>query len=117
MSEEIRCAHILVKHSGSRNPVSRRTGEKVVIDEKTAIQKLQQMLDGDLGEALTFDNFPKFASENSDCGSFSKQGDLGFFKRGQMQKPFEEAAFALLVHEMSGIVRSDSGYHLIIRIA
>eukprot|EP00970_Alexandrium_tamarense_P002610 scaffold367_cov202-Alexandrium_tamarense.AAC.22 len=43
--------------------------------------------------------------------------DLGFFGRGMMQKPFEDASFALQVGEMSGIVSTDSGLHLIYRIA
>ena len=60
--------------------------------------------------------FPKYAQERSDCSSFSRNGDLGFFGRGQMQKPFEDASFALKVGEMSSVVSTDSGYHLIYRI-
>jgi parvulin-like peptidyl-prolyl isomerase len=62
-------------------------------------------------------SFPKYALERSDCGSFQNNGDLGFFGPGMMQQPFEEASFALQVGEMSGIVSTDSGYHLIFRIA
>jgi len=61
--------------------------------------------------------FPKYAAERSDCSSFSRNGDLGFFGRGAMQKPFEVASFALQPGEMSGIVETDSGCHLIYRIA
>jgi NIMA-interacting peptidyl-prolyl cis-trans isomerase 1 len=57
------------------------------------------------------------AAERSDCSSHRKNGDLGFFGRGMMQKPFEDASFGLNVGEMSGIVSTDSGYHLIYRIA
>ena len=57
------------------------------------------------------------AAERSDCSSCRNNGDLGFFGRGQMQKPFEDASFGLNVGEMSGIVSTDSGYHLIYRIA
>lgn len=63
------------------------------------------------------DAFPKYASERSDCSSFKNQGDLGFFGHGMMQAPFEEASFALQPGEMSGIVSTDSGLHLIYRIA
>ena len=61
--------------------------------------------------------FPKYAAARSDCSSFKAKGDLGFFGRGDMQRPFEEASFALQPGQMSGIVSTDSGYHLIYRIA
>ena len=41
--------------------------------------------------------FEELATVNSDCSSASRGGDLGMFGRGQMQKPFEEASFALKV--------------------
>lgn len=63
------------------------------------------------------DAFPKYAQARSDCSSFSRQGDLGLFGPGMMQKPFEDASFALQPGEMSSIVSTDSGYHLIYRIA
>lgn len=63
------------------------------------------------------ESFPKYAASRSDCGSFQNNGDLGFFGPGMMQKPFEDASFALQVGEMSGIVSTDSGLHLIYRIA
>ena len=56
------------------------------------------------------------ASEHSDCGSCRKGGDLGYFTRGQMQKPFENASFALKIGYMTGIVDTDSGSHIIMRI-
>ena len=63
------------------------------------------------------ESFPKYAKERSDCSSFKNNGDLGFFGPGMMQKPFEDASFALEKDQMSGIVSTDSGYHLIYRIA
>ena len=55
--------------------------------------------------------------EKSECGSALKGGDLGMFGRGQMQKAFEDAAFALQPGELSGIVDSESGIHIILRTA
>lgn len=55
------------------------------------------------------------APKESDCSSARKRGDLGYFGRGDMQKEFEDAAFALKPGEMSGIVETASGLHLIER--
>ncbi len=58
-------------------------------------------------------DFAALATEVSDCPSRERGGDLGFFSRGMMVKPFEDAAFSLNVGEISGIVRSEFGFHLI----
>lgn len=57
----------------------------------------------------------QLAQKYSDCSSAKRGGDLGPFGRGAMQKPFENAAFALNVGEMSDIIETDSGLHLIER--
>lgn len=57
--------------------------------------------------------FEDAASENSIDGSAQNGGDLGFFRRGMMVPPFEEAAFALEVGEVSEPVESQFGWHLI----
>ena len=63
------------------------------------------------------ETFEALASVHSDCSSASKGGDLGYFSSGQMQKPFEEATFALKVGELSQPVWTDSGVHIIMRTA
>ena len=58
--------------------------------------------------------FAELAKQNSqDPGSAANGGDLGFFGRGMMVKPFEDTAFALKQDEISGLVKSDFGYHII----
>lgn len=59
--------------------------------------------------------FHALAAVESHCSSAQRGGDLGSFGRGKMQPPFEAAAFALQVGQMSGPVETDSGVHLILR--
>lgn len=114
--DQVRTAHLLIKHTSSRNPVSRRTGAEVALSPEEALAELQSYEARIKSEGIDA-AFPKYAAERSDCSSNKNNGDLGFFGRGQMQKPFEDASFALNVGEMSGIVSTESGYHLIYRIA
>merc|ERR1711964_765582 len=118
LMSQIQVAHILRKHTGSRNPVSRRTDEQIDRSKEEAIKEIsiyRSELDNLTGKELTT-KFMKIASESSDCGSFKQGGDLGMFGRGQMQKPFEDASFALKIGEISDIIDTDSGIHLIIRL-
>lgn len=61
--------------------------------------------------------FERLAKEESDCSSAKRGGDLGPFTRGKMTRSFEKAAFALKIGELSDLVESDSGVHVILRIA
>lgn len=115
MSDKLRAAHLLVKYSGSRNPVSRRTNQSTAnVTEAEALVELQKWADEIREGRITFE---EAAFQRSDCGSFANHGDLGFFGPGEMMKPFEDAVRSLKVGEVSGPVKTDSGVHLIKRIA
>jgi peptidyl-prolyl cis-trans isomerase D len=59
-------------------------------------------------------SFADLAKKNSDdTGSASQGGDVGYFSRGMMVRPFEEAAFRLKPNEISDLVESDFGFHII----
>ncbi|KAL1961534.1 hypothetical protein VTN77DRAFT_1621 [Rasamsonia byssochlamydoides] len=109
---KIRCSHLLIKHRDSRRPSSWREAE-ITRTKEEAIEILrghERRIRS--GEATLGD----IAISESDCSSARKKGDLGFFGRGEMQKEFEEAAFALQPGQLSGIVETASGVHLIERI-
>lgn len=108
---EIRCSHLLVKHKGSRRPSSWRqeTITRTKEEAQEVLEEYRKQIED--GEA-TLD---ELAEKYSDCSSAKRGGDLGVFGRGQMQKPFEEAAFNLKVGQLSKIVDTDSGLHIILR--
>merc|ERR1712105_291348 len=108
---QVHCRHLLVKHSGSRRPSSWRE-EKITRSEAEAVQILKGHLARIKSGEISFEDL---ARTESDCGSAQKGGSLGFFGRGQMQKPFEEAGFSLKVGEISDIVYTESGVHIILR--
>lgn len=84
---QVRASHILVK------------------DESTAKQIKSQIEAGASFEAM--------AKEHSDCPSSAQGGDLGWFGKGQMVKPFEEAAFSQPANTVGAPVKTAFGFHLI----
>ncbi|HEX8501539.1 MAG TPA: peptidylprolyl isomerase [Pyrinomonadaceae bacterium] len=71
-------------------------------------------IEGLLARVRAGEDFAKLAGEFSDDpGSKTQGGDLGWFGRGVMVKPFEDAAFALKDGEVSGVFESPFGYHVV----
>jgi len=110
-SDKVQAKHLLVKHAESRRPSSWRQ-EVITRTKDEALEILKGYREKIVSGDATFD---ELASEYSDCSSARNDGDLGPFGRGQMQKPFEDATFALKVGEMSEPVFTDSGIHIILR--
>lgn len=109
---KVRVRHLLIKHNQSRKPSSWKEQE-ITRTKESAIEKLKSYKDEIERGDITLE---ELAKENSDCSSHSKGGDLGYFGKGEMQPPFEKAAMALQIGDLSNIVETDSGVHLIERI-
>ncbi|KAK4537523.1 hypothetical protein CDCA_CDCA12G3548 [Cyanidium caldarium] len=108
----VRARHILIKHRDVRNPVSRRTGEAVWRTPAEARQLLERVRERIVRHG---ESFERVAQAESDCSSYKRGGDLGWFAFAAMQRPFSEAAFEMLdaPGDISGIVETASGFHLI----
>ncbi|KAL2050578.1 hypothetical protein ABVK25_009248 [Lepraria finkii] len=109
---KIRAAHLLVKHRNSRRPSSWKEPE-ITRSKEEALGILREYEGRIRGGEVSLGNL---ATSESDCSSARKKGDLGFFGHGDMQKEFEQAAFALKPGEVSGVVDTASGVHLIERL-
>ncbi|KAH9203412.1 hypothetical protein DL95DRAFT_152511 [Leptodontidium sp. 2 PMI_412] len=110
-SGKIRASHLLVKHRDSRRPSSWREAEI----KRTKEEAMSIILGYEARIRSGQSPLGQLAMSESDDSSARKMGDLGFFGRGVMQKEFEEAAFQLKPGEMSHVVETASGLHLIER--
>lgn len=99
--EERRASHILIKAEASASA-----------DEKKAARAKAEQLLAQLQKNPA--QFAELARKNSDDpGSGANGGDLDFFARGDMVKPFEDAAYGLKPGQISGLVESEFGFHII----
>lgn len=100
-AEQRRASHILITVDSGASEATREEARK----------KAQAL--ADQAKAPNAD-FAKLARENSlDTGSAARGGDLDWFGRGMMVKPFEDAVFGLKEGEISGVVPTDYGFHVI----
>lgn len=98
-TEKVRASHILVESQADTDPITKDQRRK-------GLEAVRKRIEA--GE-----DFASLAKEFSHCPSAEKGGDLGYFERGQMVKPFEEAAFSMKPGEVSDIVVTPFGFHLI----
>lgn len=96
---QVRARHILIK-------VEKDADEAAKSDARKKLEAAQV-------KANKGEDFAELAKTYSEGPSNSRGGDLGFFGKGQMVQPFEEAAFALEPGKISDIVETPFGYHLI----
>lgn len=97
--ERVRAQHILIKVAAGDD------------DQKKAAAR--KKLEGIKKQIMAGEDFGKLAKEQSEGPSNVREGDLGYFTRGRMVKPFEDVAFSLAPNEVSDIVETQFGYHLI----
>jgi peptidyl-prolyl cis-trans isomerase C len=101
--EQVRASHILIKPD-TVDPNTDPNQAKA--NAKAKIQDLLKQIKAGA-------DFAEVAKANSACPSSAQGGDLNFFPRGRMTPPFEEAAFELETGQLSDIVETSFGYHLI----
>jgi peptidyl-prolyl cis-trans isomerase C len=97
--EAVRASHILI-----------------LVDEKAdaaAKQKARATIDAVLKRAKAGEDFAALAREHSQDGSAAQGGDLGFFGRGRMVPAFDQVAFSLKPGDISDVVTTQFGYHVI----
>ena len=104
MADRIRASHILLMYAGSARSSAKRSKQQA----QTEIEAINQ-------KVAAGEDFAALARAHSDCPSGKSGGDLGMFGRGQMVAAFEQAAFGLPIGQVSGVVETDFGYHLIRR--
>jgi peptidyl-prolyl cis-trans isomerase C len=97
--ETVRASHILLKVEAKAPEAARKQA-------RTRIEAL-------LKRARSGEDFAALAKQHSNDGSAAQGGDLGYFDRGTMVPPFTQAAFSLKPGEISDVVTTDFGYHII----
>jgi peptidyl-prolyl cis-trans isomerase D len=104
-AEERRASHILIKTEPGASAADRQKAKARAEELLAQVRKNPAA-------------FAELARKNSDDpGSAARGGDLDFFSRGAMVKPFEDAVFAMKPGEVSNLVESDFGYHIITLVA
>ncbi len=109
VGERLHARHILVRST----PVDETASAEIRAGAELARKEARERADSLLQAVRDGADFEALAREKSDCPSASRGGDLGEFGRGQMVQPFEEAAYALEPGQVSDLVESSFGFHII----
>jgi parvulin-like peptidyl-prolyl isomerase len=105
--DAIAAQHVLVAYKGAKG-----AGKKIARSKADAKKRAEEVVAKAKGGA----DFSALVAEYSDDpGSKDRQGSLGKFTRDKMTKPFADAAFALAVNEVSDVVETEFGFHVIKR--
>lgn len=104
---KITVRHVLVKYTGSKggDPSAKRTREEACLRAIEARDKIR--------EGADFDEIVKQYSDEP--GAASRGGVVGAVERASLVKPFADAAFELSINQMSDVVETDFGFHIIFR--
>jgi len=78
----------------------------ILVDDEATAKDLKSKIEAGA-------SFEDMAREHSSCPSGAKGGDLGWFGKGQMVKPFEDAAFTTPEGQLSAPIKTQFGYHLV----
>jgi len=105
MTAQVTASHILLMYKGSARSTANRTKDEALAEIADIGQQIAEGAD-----------FADMARNHSDCPSAQEGGDLGSFRRGMMVPEFDEAAFALEVGDVSPVIETAFGYHLIKRM-
>jgi len=98
--EQIKARHILIKTTSQDSP------KTLAVKKKKAEEILKEVKKGR-------GDFPSLAGKYSEGPTAKKGGDLGYIQKGQTVKPFEEAVFSMKKGEISPLVKTDFGFHII----
>jgi len=114
--DKVTVVHVLIKHADSRRPSSHRT--KVISLAKNDARNEAASLRERVSRSQDMEaSLADEASKRSDCPSSTNGGRLKPFQRGDLERAFEAAAFRLAVGELSPVVETAAGFHVIRRIS
>ncbi len=106
--DSVHVQHVLVKHKDAKNPRDgvTRTREEACARAEEALAKMK--------EGIAFDSV--VAQYSDEAGAATRSGDIGNVTRAEVQPAFADAAFILDHNQLSDVVETDFGFHLILRV-